>query len=338
MSEAESTLPYHKGVKHLYEKGQLQTVPNKYILPASERPTVNNLDHPNVATQKIQLPIIDFAELLGPNRPQVLKSLANACQHYGFFQLVNHSIPDDVLRSIIDVIGSFSQTKDTVFCWRDFLKLICRPLPDFLPHWPSSPVDFREVVATYAEETKELFMAVMEGILESLGIMEANQEKENIMKELENGSQMLVANFYPPCPSPDSTLGMHPHSDYGFLTLLLQDEVEGLQIQYQGKWVTVQPIPNAFVVNIGDHLEIYSNGKYKSVLHRVLVNEVKSRVSVASFHSLPFNCTVRACPTLIDEANPKRYMDTDFASFLSYVSTREAKKKDFLDSRKLTCT
>lgn len=124
------------------------------------------------------------------------------------------------------------------------------------------------MVATYAKETKQLFMAIMKAILESLGIMEDNQEvmtkekdnndNNNIMEELDNGSQMLVTNFYPPCPEPDLTLGMHPHSDYGFLTLLLQDEVEGLQIQFQDKWLTVQPIPNAFVVNIGDHLEVSS--------------------------------------------------------------------------------
>lgn len=85
-------------------------------------------------------------------------------------QLVNHSISEDIMRSMIEVIGrffdlpfeerakymttdmraavrygtSFTQTKDTVFCWRDFLKLLCsHPLPDFLPHWPASPVDFR---------------------------------------------------------------------------------------------------------------------------------------------------------------------------------------------------
>ncbi|TKY62073.1 2-oxoglutarate/Fe(II)-dependent dioxygenase [Spatholobus suberectus] len=352
---------FQKGVKQLCEKGHLHAVPKKYILPVSDRPT-KSVEDPNVAKQNLQLPIIDFAELLGPNRPQVLQSLANACEQYGFFQLVNHCISDDVVRSMIDVSGrffdlpfeerakymttdmrapvrcgtSFSQTKDSVLCWRDFLKLLCHPLLDFLPHWPASPVDFRKVVATYAEETKHLFQVVMEAILESLGIMETNQEVEdNILKDLQNGSQMMVANFYPPCPQPDLTLGMPPHSDYGFLTLLLQDEVEGLQIQYQDKWVTVQPIPNAFVVNIGDHLEIYSNGKYKSVLHRVLVNEVKSRVSVASLHSLPFNCTVRPSPKLVDEANPKRYMDTDFGTFLAYVSTGEPNKKDFLESRKL---
>lgn len=130
----------------------------------------------------------------------------------------------------------------------------------------------REVVASYAENTKHLFLTIMEAILESLGIMEEeakendnNNNNNNIMKELDNGSQMLVTNFYPPCPEPDLTLGMHPHSDYGFLTLLLQDEVEGLQIQYQDKWLTVQPIPNAFVVNIGDHLEVIYTIYFKNI-------------------------------------------------------------------------
>uniref|UniRef100_A0A7N2M740 Fe2OG dioxygenase domain-containing protein n=1 Tax=Quercus lobata TaxID=97700 RepID=A0A7N2M740_QUELO len=101
----------------------------------------------------------------------------------------------------------------------------------------------------------------------------------------------MVINYYPPCPEPNITLGMPPHFDYGFLTLLLQDEVEGLQIQHQDKWVTVEPIANASVVNVGDHLEIFSNRKYKSVLHRVSANiSMKSQLSVASLHSLSFNC------------------------------------------------
>ncbi|KHN12494.1 Putative 2-oxoglutarate/Fe(II)-dependent dioxygenase [Glycine soja] len=264
---------YQKGVKHLCEKGHLNAVPKKYILPVSERPTKSSVEDSNVVKQNLQLPIINFSELLGPNRPrgsnrpQVLRSLANACQHYGFFQ------------------GPASVKPKTPV--RDFLKLLCHPLPDLLLHWPASPVDIRKVVATNAEETKHLFLVVMEAILESLGIVEANQEEDdNILKEFENESQMMVASFYPPCPQPDLTLGMPPHSDYGFLTLLLQDEVEGLQIQHQDKWVTVQPIPNASVVNVGDHLEIYSNGKYKSVLHTIVVNEIKSRVSVASLHSV----------------------------------------------------
>jgi len=116
-------------------------------------------------------------------------------------------------------------------------------------------IETRKVVGSYAEESRHLFLVVMEAILESLGIME-KEEEESVMKEFENGSQMMVANFYPRCPEPELTLGIPPHSDYGFLTLLLQDDVAGLQVQYQDKWVTVQPIPNAFVVNVGDHLEV----------------------------------------------------------------------------------
>lgn len=72
------------------------------------------------------------------------------------------------------------------------------------------------------------------------------------------------------------------------------------------------------------------------MLHRVLVNSVKSRRTVATLHSLPFNCMVRPSPRVIDEMNPKRYRDTDFGSFLEYISTNEPKRKDFLESRKLT--
>jgi hypothetical protein len=78
---------YHKGVKHLYEKGFLHKVPKKYIFPATERPT--SIDDSNVAKEKLQLPIIDFADLIGPNRPQALQLLANACEKYGFFQVGN---------------------------------------------------------------------------------------------------------------------------------------------------------------------------------------------------------------------------------------------------------
>ncbi|CAI0469309.1 unnamed protein product [Linum tenue] len=368
----EQETEYQKGVKQLYEKG-IKKLPRKYILPSHERPNItsnNGHQHQYQAPkdfatknggikQNIQLPVIDFAELQGPNRAQVLKSLANACENYGFFQVVNHNIGDGVISDMIDVgtrfFGlpfeerskymsanmkapvrygtSFNQNKDNVFCWRDFLKLMCQPLPDVLPHWPSSPQDFRH-----------LFVMLMEAILESLSpapetaaFPTADGEVVDEMEKelMEGGSQLMVVNCYPPCPEPDLTLGMPPHSDYGFLTLLLQDDVAGLQIQHNDKWVTVDPIPNAFVVNVGDHLEIFSNGRYKSVLHRVLTNQSRNRISVASLHSLPFEYTVRPWPKLISEQNPQRYRDTDFATFLQYISSCEPKRKNFLESRKI---
>ncbi|GMH30178.1 hypothetical protein Nepgr_032021 [Nepenthes gracilis] len=366
-ADVQSESQYQKGVKQLCDKG-IKTLPNKYVLPVSDRPDTRRSGESYTKERNLKLPVIDFAELQGPNSSQVLRSLANASERYGFFQLVNHGVSSEVIAGMNDVCKrffelsleervrymspdvsapvrygtSYNQSKDRVFCWRDFLKLVCQPLTDVLPHWPSSPSDLRNMAVAYSKETRHLFLMLMEAILESLGLrdpatrMAEDQEDDSILKEFTDGSQIMIANFYPPCPEPDLTLGMPPHSDYGFLTLLLQDEVEGLQIQYEGEWVTVEPIPNAFVVNIGDHLEIFSNGRYKSVLHRVLVNREKPRVTVASLHSLPFNSMIQPSPKLIDSMNPRRYMDTDFATFLEFISTCEPKNKNFLESRKLT--
>lgn len=105
----------------------------------------------------------------------------------------------------------------------------------------------------YSKQTRLLYVMLIEAILESLGIV---KEGKIGFEEFEEGSQLLVVNCYPACPEPELTLGMPPHSDYGLLTLLLQDEVKGLEIHYNGKWETVHPIPNSFVVNVGDHLEV----------------------------------------------------------------------------------
>lgn len=126
----------------------------------------------------------------------------------------------------------------------------------------------REAASNYSKQTKFLYQLLIGAILESLGIVndENNDNDSQNLKEFEDGSQLLVLNCYPSCPEPDLTLGMPPHSDYGLLTLLLQDEVKGLQIQHQGKWFTVEPIPNSFVVNVGDHLEVSSVSFYVTLL------------------------------------------------------------------------
>ncbi|XP_048326372.2 probable 2-oxoglutarate-dependent dioxygenase SLC1 [Ziziphus jujuba] len=365
---------YHKGVKYLCGNG-IAKVPAMYILPVSERPDIDPRNINIASNHSINLPIIDFAQLQGTNRSQTIVSLAKACQEYGFFQLINHGIEVDCIDGIRDVSKkffglpyeerskymsrdmhspvrygtSFNQNNDKVFCWRDFLKLSCHPLSEVLPSWPSSPPELRQAVANFSMNTKSLYLKLMEAMLESLGLIETtangiNNGKESSSSssssstmEFEDGSQLIVMNCYPSCPEPELTLGIPPHSDYGFLTLLLQDQqVQGLQIQHQQEWVNVEPLPNSFIVNVGDHLEIFSNGRYKSVLHRVVVNSYKSRISVASLHSLPFDAVVRPSPKLIDISNPRRYKDTDFSNFLHYIASREHNTKNFLDSRKLT--
>ncbi|EPS73009.1 hypothetical protein M569_01743, partial [Genlisea aurea] len=347
-----------KGVKNLYDNG-IPSVPDKYVFPAGDRPCFTP------AAGTVQLPIVDLSELQGPNRDSVLPSLADACRNYGFFQLVNHGVGEEIVSEMVNVSRrffemplpererymsadskapvrygtSFNQKNDAVFCWRDFLKLLSHPLPDVLPHWPSSPHNFRRSAVAYAKATRALFLSLSKAVLESLGLRTEEEEEEEetkkLLEEFENGSHIMVVNCYPPCPEPELTLGMPPHSDYGFLTLLLQDDVAGLQILHDGDWATVLPVAGSFVVSVGDHLEIFSNGKYKSVLHRVLVNSNAHRISVASLHSFPFTSSVKPATQLITETNPRRYEDTDFSMFLRYISSCDSKGKNFLETRKI---
>lgn len=94
---------------------------------------------------------------------------------------------------------------------------------------------------------------LLKGISESLGLDGCYLEKAS---ELNTGLQMIVANFYPPCPQPEQAMGMPPHTDHGLLAVLMENNVGGLQVKYNGKWVLVNPHPNSFLVNIGDQLEV----------------------------------------------------------------------------------
>lgn len=82
--------------------------------------------------------------------------------------------------------------------------------------------------------------------------------KSNELVELfDDINQGMRMNYYPPCPQPENVIGLNPHSDMGMLTILLQaNDIEGLQIRKDGQWIPVQPLPNAFVVNLGDMLEV----------------------------------------------------------------------------------
>ncbi|CAL5080228.1 unnamed protein product [Urochloa decumbens] len=359
-----------KGVRHLCERGGgggIKRLPARYVLPPSDRPAApdHRVDIAGAGAGGGLIPVIDLARLRaappgGEERAAALAKLDAACRDYGFFQVVGHGLagggiemldvarrffelpfgerarhmsPD--IRAAVRYGTSFNQLNDGVLCWRDFLKLVCDDLDAVVPTWPVAPADLREVVSTYARSCRRLFRELMEAALEALGI--GGSAAGEVLADCDAGSQMLMVNCFPACPEPDLTLGMPPHSDYGFLTVLLQDQVNGLEVRHADRWVLVDPLPGALVVNVGDHFEMYSNGRYKSVLHRVRVNSARSRISVASLHSLPPARVIGPAPELVDdEKNPRMYMDTDFATFLDYLGSAEGKHKSFLQTRRLT--
>jgi isopenicillin N synthase-like dioxygenase len=269
-----------KGVRHLSDAG-ITRLPGRYVLPASDRPGAS-VCISSGGNARVKLPVVDLARLRVPTeRAAVLSTIYTACRDYGFFQVVNHGVDSEAIAGMLDVAArffelpfperarhmspdvrapvrygtSFNQANDAVLCWRDFLKLSCVPtVEDVVPSWPDSPADLREVAAAYAEASRRVFVEVVEAALEALGIGDG---EDGVMEELATaGSQMMTVNCYPACPQPELTLGMPPHSDYGFFTLVLQDDVEGLQVMHNGEWFTVDPVPGSFVVNVGDHFEV----------------------------------------------------------------------------------
>lgn len=109
----------------------------------------------------------------------------------------------------------------------------------------------REVVGEYCRNARDLALRLLEAISESLGL-----EKDYIDKALGKHGQHMAINYYPPCPQPDLTYGLPGHSDPNAITILLQDDVPGLQVLRDGKWVAVSPIPSTFIVNIGDQIQV----------------------------------------------------------------------------------
>ncbi|CAA0842661.1 2-oxoglutarate (2OG) and Fe(II)-dependent oxygenase superfamily protein [Striga hermonthica] len=275
---------------------QFAALPSSYIRPESDRPKLSEV------AECHSVPVIDLG---CQDKSLVVRKIGDACRDFGFFQVINHGVPKELVDQMQSVAReffslpveekmklysddpsktmrlstSFNVKKETVHNWRDYLRLYCHPLEKYVPEWPSNPSSFKDIVSIYCTEVRKLGFRLQEAISESLGL-----EKDSLKSVFGDQGQHMAINYYPACPQPDLTYGLPAHTDPNVLTILLQDlQVTGLQVLKDGKWLSIKPRPGAFVVNIGDQIQALSNGKYKSVWHRAVVNADKSRLSIASF-------------------------------------------------------
>ncbi|XP_062200569.1 flavanone 3-dioxygenase 2-like isoform X2 [Phragmites australis] len=320
------------------------TVPGRYVRPESQRPRLAEV----VAGARI--PVVDLA---CPDSAAVVSAIGAACRSHGFFQILNHGIDEGLMAAVMAVARdffrlpaeekaklysddparkmrlstSFNVRKETVHNWRDYLRLHCHPLDQFVPDWPSNPPDFKEIMSAYCKEVRELGLRLYAAISESLGL-----EAGCIGTTLGEQEQHMAVNFYPQCPAPELTYGLPAHTDPNALTILLMDQdVAGLQVLNGGKWVAVNPQAGALVINIGDQLQALSNGEYRSVWHRAVVNSDRERMSVASFLCPCNDVVLGPARMLVTEETPAVYRNYTYDEYYKKFWSRNLDQEHCLE-------
>ncbi|XWS25085.1 hypothetical protein CRYUN_Cryun27aG0040800 [Craigia yunnanensis] len=284
------------------------------------------------------IPVIDFSKLNGEERAKTLAQIANACEEWGFFQLVNHGIPEDLLERVKKVSSEFyklereenfknsklvnlmDETGERLenVDWEDVITLSDDN------EWPSRTPGFQETMKQYRFELKKLAENVMEVMDENLGLPKGYIKKAFNDGEGENAFFGTKVSHYPPCPHPERVNGLRAHTDAGGVILLFQDDkVGGLQVLKDGQWIDVQPLPNTIVINTGDQIEVLSNGRYKSTWHRVLSFTEGNRRSIASFYNPSLKATIAPAPQLANQEVEQTYPKFVFGDYMSvYVQQK----------------
>lgn len=289
-----------------------KTLQSQFVRDEDERPKVAYNQFSD------EIPVISLAgidEDSGGRRSEICRKIVDACEGWGIFQVVDHGVDMALISEMTRLARGFfalpAEEKlrfdmtggkkggfivsshlqgEAVQDWREIVTYFSYPVSarDY-SRWPDKPEGWRSTTEVYSEKLMGLGCKLLEVLSEAMGL-----EKEALTKACVDMDQKVVVNYYPKCPQPDLTLGLKRHTDPGTITLLLQDQVGGLQATKDGgnTWITVQPVEGAFVVNLGDHGHFLSNGRFKNADHQAVVNSNYSRLSIATFQNPAPNATV----------------------------------------------
>ncbi|KAL5813227.1 hypothetical protein ACOSQ3_028177 [Xanthoceras sorbifolium] len=336
------------GVKGMVDLG-LSTVPAPYIQPEHERIVKQT-------ARTCTLPPIDLSKLDGPEHDRVAKEISRVAETLGFFQVVNHGVPIDLLENLKDTAHSFFgqapkkkavyrkgaspsplvkygtsfvPEKEKALEWKEYISMTYTTDAEALQHWP---VECKEVALEYLKTSVKIVRKLMEVLLENLGAKPDDMKIDALI-----GLKMVNMNFYPTCPDPELTVGVGRHSDLGALTVLLQDGIGGLFVKVEediedvakrGEWVEIPPIDGALVINVGDTLQMLSNGKYKSAEHRVRTTSTKSRVSIPLFTMPKPTEKIEPLPQLAERDGGARFREVVFKDYMNnfFSNAHDGKK------------
>ncbi|TYH42189.1 hypothetical protein ES332_D11G046400v1 [Gossypium tomentosum] len=261
----------------------------------------------------VELPVFDVSQPLSPSS---LSSLYLACTQWGFFRITNHGVPKHLFTNLYSLsnhifslpigsklkVGPASSLKTYTppFIASPFYESLLVSGPDFFSSAQSSvdvlfdhpKSDFSEVLDEYGNMMTKLSKEIVKAVLKSLvgedlgkrfeesefrnchGYLRiGNYSPLNIMKEEEEEDQQE-----------DEIEGLGMHTDMSCFTIVYQHEIGGLQVRSkEGKWMDISPSEDTLVVNVGDLMHAWSNGKLRSSEHRVVLKRNVDRFSLAFF-------------------------------------------------------
>ncbi|KAJ9152926.1 hypothetical protein P3X46_026433 [Hevea brasiliensis] len=309
-----------------------------------------------------EIPVIDLSVSSPSDIQEVVSKIGEACKKYGFFQVINHGVALElrqktekvakeffdqsleekrkVKRNEVDPMGYYdSEHTKNVRDWKEvFDYLVLDPTlipasadPDdkelrtLTNQWPQYPFEFREKCQEYTKQVEKLAFKLLELISMSLGL-----PADRLNGYFKDQISFARLNHYPPCPAPHLALGVGRHKDGGALTVLAQDEVGGLEIarRADGEWVPVKPIPDAFIINIGNCMQVWSNDLYWSAEHRVVVNSEKERFSMPFFFFPAHYVQIKPLEELVNEQKPPKYKEFNWGKFFANRNRSDYKQQE----------
>lgn len=318
------------GVKGLSDLG-LSALPKQYIQPLEEQITTSTVVNDD------SIPVIDLSNW---NDPKVADMICDAAEKWGFFQIVNHGIPLEVLENVKEATyrffrspadeknkhskdnspsnnvrygTSFTPKAEKALEWKDFLSLFYVSEEEAAAIWPSA---CRDEALDFMKQSEFVVRRLLQALMKGLNIHEIDEARESLLM----GSKRINLNYYPKCPEPELTVGVGRHSDVSTLTILLQDLIGGLYVKKlnSDEWVHVPPIAGAIVINVGDALQIMSNGRYKSIEHRVIANGNNNRISVPIFVNPRPNDIIGPLPEVLASGEKPIYKQVLYSDYVKH--------------------
>ena len=294
-----------------------------------------------------QLPVIDTSGLCDSDasvRRAVGRELRAACSEYGFFYCKGHGVPSGLIEAVMQQAQVFfnlpQSTKQAVNksrspCNRGYEEIGGQTLqPGTLPdrkegyyigeeivegdarlgrfnqgpnQWPLDLPGFRPTMSAYFAALSTVGAILMRGMALSLEL-EENAFEGFTRRPL---TTLRLLHYPPSRPEEPDEVGAGAHTDFGGLTILLQDDVGGLQVKgTNGDWIDAPPIPNTYVVNLGDMIARWTNDRYRSTVHRVINRSGRERFSVPFFYSGNPNYEVRCISSCLNCGESPKYPPT----------------------------